>query len=121
MRILRYRIDIVSLMLALAILGVQLAAFFLRLPWFMAIPLIVLTRWTHLVEHNHSHLPISWSRTLDEVFGWVLFLSGGVPLEAYRVFHVQTHHRYANRAADWTSPFAYEGTRFPDRPVNFAY
>lgn len=119
--LLRYSIDVVSVLVVLVTLATQLTAYVLELPWFTVVPIIVLTRWLHLVEHNHSHLPLSHYRSINEALGWLMFLSGGVPLEAYRVFHVQTHHRYTNHAGDWTSPFAYEGARFPDRPVSLPY
>lgn len=120
-RLLRYRIDVLSVLVVVAALAAQLAALLLAMPWFTVLPILVLMRWQHLVAHNHCHLPIFWSRPLNEVLGWAMFLSGGVPLEAYRVFHADTHHRYTHRDGDWTSPFAYQGARFPDRPVGLLH
>ena len=119
--LLRYRIDLVSIALVVGVLALQAVALIVPLPWLTVVPIIVGVRWIHLVEHNHAHLSITRKRSIDEALGWIMFLSGGVPLEAYRIFHVQTHHRYTNKSADWTSPFAYEGAHFPDRPVNFVY
>ncbi len=120
-RLLRYRIDVLSVLVVVAALAAQLAALLLAMPWFTVLPILVLMRWQHLVAHNHCHLPIFWSRPLNEVLGWAMFLSGGVPLEAYRVFHADTHHRYTHRDGDWTSPFSYQGARFPDRPVGLLH
>lgn len=120
-RLFRYRIDVISILVVLLAVGVQLAAFLLKWPWYACVPVILLMRFSHLVEHNHAHLPIFYQPWLNEVLGWITFLNGGCPLEAYRVQHVQTHHKFTNRPGDWTSPFSYEGGRFPDRPVSLFY
>ena len=93
----------------------------LKWPWYTCILVIVLMRWSHLVEHNHSHLPIFHQRWLNEVLGWLTFLNGGIALEFYRLQHVKTHHRYLNDEKDWTSPFLFRGARYPDQPVNWLY
>ncbi len=120
-RVLRHRIDAISVLAVVLALGFQLAAFFLKWPWYAVFPIILLMRWSHLVEHNHAHLPIFHQDWLNEILGWMTFLNGGIALEFYRLQHVRTHHKYTNQEGDWTSPFQFEGCRYPDKPVNYWY
>ncbi|HVF74016.1 MAG TPA: fatty acid desaturase [Acidimicrobiales bacterium] len=76
-------------------------------------------RWAHLAEHNQAHKSVFDGRVCSNLFEMVLTLSTAVPVDLYRAHHVETHHRYDNGPGDWTSPFAYKGARFPDRPVHF--
>ncbi|MCP3980632.1 MAG: fatty acid desaturase [bacterium] len=118
---LRYRVDAISVAAVLAAVGVQLTAFFAQWPWYGLIPIVFLLRWSHLVQHNHAHLGAFRSKTLNEILGWLMFLNDGLPLEFYRIQHVQIHHKYLNDEGDWTSPFAFHGARFPDKPVHPVY
>ncbi len=120
-RLLRFPIDAVSVSLVVLGLGLQVAAYFGGWSWYWFLPIIFGVRWVDLVEHNHAHLPIFYQSPLNELIGWMQFLNGGVPLEIYRLQHVQTHHGYLNKEKDWTSPFCYQGTRYPDRPVSWRY
>jgi fatty acid desaturase len=40
-----------------------------------------------------------------------------VPHPLYRHIHLDIHHRYEHGPEDWTGPFSYAGTVYPDRPV----
>ena len=124
-RIIRYPIDIISVLVVLSTLCLQLLALMLHWPWYAVIPILLMLRQVSLVEHNHAHLTIFPARTANMVLGWLCHLSSGVPLDTYRLHHVVGHHRYNNRfdssGRDWSSIFGFRGTRFPDRPVGKAY
>ena len=116
--LLRYSVDVWSILMVVSVLCVQFAALALDWGWWFLVPLILLLRQTNLVEHNHAHLRIFHSRALNEAFGWMCFLSNGVPLEFYEVHHVDNHHRHNNTDEDWSSIFAFKGCRFPDRAAS---
>lgn len=120
-RILRYRVDIVSVVMVSMVLGLQLAALLLDWSWLLAVPMIVLLRQVNLVEHNHAHLKIFHEPILNDAFGWLCFMSNGVPLEFYEVHHVRNHHCHNNDDQDWSSLFGFRGCRYPDKPISRAY
>ncbi|HVF90601.1 MAG TPA: fatty acid desaturase [Blastocatellia bacterium] len=103
----------------------QLTAYFLSWPWFATLPIMLAVRELHLVEHNHAHLPIFRQAMLNEILGWLCFISNGVPLECYELHHVQNHHRYTQQfndnARDWSSTFGFTGTHYPDKPIGRTY
>ena len=120
-RFLRYRIDAISVAVVVATVGLQFTAYGMALPWYFVIPILFGVRQLHLVEHNHAHLKIFRQSFLNELLGWMCFVSNGFPLECYEMHHVHNHHRYTQRfdgeARDWSSPFGFGGTRYPDQPV----
>src|SRR2546421_7494796 len=124
-RLIRYPIDIVSVGVVLCALSLQVIALVRDWPWYLIFPIFFLLREVNLIEHNHMHLSIFRSRFLNTLLGWMCHLSGGVPLDSYRLHHVTNHHRYNNRfgagGRDWSSLFGFRGTRFPDTPVSKAY
>ena len=124
-RFLRYRIDAVSVAVVVATLGLQLTAYLLAWPWYALLPIVLCVRQLHLVEHNHAHLKIFRQQFLNEVLGWMCFVSNGFPLECYELHHVHNHHRHTQRfdegARDWSSTFGFAGTRHPDQPVSRLY
>jgi fatty acid desaturase len=119
--ILRYRVDLISVLVVFLALGVQFAAYHFSWPWYAEIGVLLLMRQAQLVEHNHAHLPIFKNHWLNEFFGWGLFLNGGIPLEMYRYQHVKVHHGFFGTSQDWTSPFNYQGCKSPNKPVNLFY
>lgn len=123
-RVLRYRIDILSALTVTLVFGVQLAAYFF-FPWYLVIIMPVAIRGLHLVQHNHAHLKIFRYTLLNEMLGWMCFISNGVPLEAYELHHVQNHHRFPQQFEgenkDWSSTFLFEGTSYPDKPMGRLY
>ena len=124
-RIIRYPIDIISLLVVLTTLSLQVWALLNNWPWYAALPILLMLRQVSLVEHNHAHLTIFPSRSANILLGWLCHLSTGVPLNTYRVHHVIYHHRYNNRfdslGRDWSSIYGFRGARLPDRPVGKAY
>ena len=125
LRLFRYPIDAVSVLFVVLALGVQLTAFAFGWPWYSFFLILMLLRQVNLVEHNHSHLRIFCQRFLNELLGWICFLSNGVPLEFYEIHHVRNHHAFNQKfdesEQDWSSLYGFSGTRFPDRPVGRAY
>lgn len=119
--ILRHRSDFLSVVVAVAAFAYQLVACLVAAPLLFLLPVPLLSNWIHLVEHNHVHVPVFRSKRANEVFSWVLSLGTGIPVEGYRYHHVEVHHRYSGTARDWTSPFAYRRSRFPDRPVRLPW
>lgn len=115
--IVRHRCDFMSVAVAVVAFAYQLVACLVAAPLLFLLPVPLLSNWIHLVEHNHVHVPVFRSKVANEVFSWVLSLGTGIPVEGYRYHHVEVHHRYSGTARDWTSPFAYRRSRFPDRPV----
>jgi beta-carotene hydroxylase len=124
-RLIRYPIDIISVVIVLSVLSLQLLALSRNWPWYMVVPILLLVRDVNLIEHNHMHLPIFRSKALNALLGWLCHLSNGVPLDSYKLHHVANHHRYNNRfdatGRDWSSLFGFRGTHFPDRPIGKAY
>lgn len=124
-RLIRYPVDVISVLTVVCTLALQLTALVLDWPWYAVLPMIFLARGVSLVQHNHVHLTVFRSSFLNELLGWMCHLSNGVPLYTYRVHHVLNHHRYNNRfdgeQRDWSSLFGFQGKRYPDRPVSRAY
>lgn len=121
----RYRIDLISAGTVLAVVAVQLVAVLDHWPWYTLAGIILGLRYVSLVEHNHAHTGIFHLSPINEAFGWLCFLSNGIPLEFYRVHHVQNHHalnqRFDEGGTDWSSTFGFQGTRFPDLPIGKFY
>lgn len=123
--LIRHPIDIVSVLTVLCALALQVCALAYHWSWYVIIPVVLLVRQVSIVEHNIVHVPIFWGNFLNALFGWLCQLSNGLPLESYRIHHVANHHRYNNHfdpsARDWSSPFGFRGTRYPDRPIGKLY
>lgn len=123
-RVLRYRIDIFSVLTVVSVFAFQLVGYF-ALPWYLIIVLPVAIRGLHLVEHNHAHLKIFRQNLLNEMLDWIFFISNGVPVECYEMHHVHNHHRFAQQYgtahSDWSSTFGFENTRYPDKPAGRLY
>ncbi len=124
-RFLPYKIDLISILVVVLTFGYQVAGVVLDWSWFLFLPVILGVRSVNLVEHNHSHRGVFAKNWLNEVFGWLCFISNGVALEIYRVHHVSNHHRFNQRfdqdGQDWSSTFGFRGTRFPDKPISRWY
>ncbi len=119
--LLRYSADWTSIVVVVAALTIQFGAYFTSAPWYWCLPVLVSMRWLHLVEHNHAHLPLFHQRWLNEPIGWLMFLNCGCPLDMYREQHVRVHHVHTQGPKDWTSPYAFSGASYPDKPVNYWY
>lgn len=121
----RYRIDVFSVLTVVATFALQLAGYFFAWPWYLIIILPIAIRGLHLVEHNHAHLKIFRQNLLNQVLDWIFFISNGVPVECYEMHHVHNHHRFAQEYSDehrdWSSTFAFENTRYPDKPMGRLY
>ena len=124
-RVIRYPIDIISVLVVLSTLSLQLLALLRDWPWYTVLVILLMLRQVSLVQHNHAHLTIFSTRPANILFGWLCHLSTGVPLNTYRIHHVISHHRYNNRfdpsARDWSSIYGFRGASLPDRPVGKAY
>jgi fatty acid desaturase len=116
--LLRFKVDRWSLLVVVGVLAFQLAAAVLNWSAWLLLPLLIMARQVNLVEHNHAHLRMFHARSLNEVLGWMCFMSNGVPLEFYEVHHVKNHHTHNNGSGDWSSIFAFSGCRYPDKPVS---
>lgn len=123
--ILHHRIDAVPVVVVISVVFLQTLAVIDRWPLYAAVIIMPFIRHVSLTEHNLAHLSIFRRYWLNECFGWLCFLSNGIPLEFYRIHHVGNHHRYNQRLdgpeEDWSSTFGFRGTRFPDRPIGKAY
>lgn len=124
-RIIRYPIDIISVLVVLSTLSLQLFALLHDWPWYTVLLILFMLRQVSLVEHNHAHLTIFSMKSANILLGWLCHLSSGVPLNTYRVHHVISHHRFNNRfdstGRDWSSLYGFRGARLPDRPVGKMY
>lgn len=124
-RILRYRIDVLSVLTVALVFAFQLTGYFFALPWYLIVILPVAIRGLHLVEHNHAHLKIFRQNLLNDLLGWIFFVSNGVPLECYEMHHVHNHHlcpqQFGGAQSDWSSTFGFENTTYPDKPMGRAY
>jgi fatty acid desaturase len=123
--IIRYPIDIISVAVVLATVGLQFAAYYRGWGWYMLPVIMIGVRSLHLVEHNHTHLRIFRQTFLNEILGYFMYASNGVPVEIYDLQHVRNHHRYAQefggRDFDWSSTFGFQGCEAPGKPVNRFY
>ncbi len=119
--ILRYRVDFVSVLLVCLAVCLQTAAVLLHLPAWFLILVLPMMRFVHLVEHNHSHLGVFRSRSLNAILGTLCQLSCGTPLEFYRLHHVKNHHVYNQGDQDWSSLYTFSNASYPERPVGKAY
>jgi len=120
-KILRYKIDIFSVIAVIVAVTTQFFAFWYRWPWYTLPLIIILMRTAHLAEHNHAHLSFFYNPFLNEFTGWLMFLNCGIPLQSYREQHIKVHHACFGTPKDWTSPWDYKGTDFPGRPINKYY
>jgi beta-carotene hydroxylase len=122
---LRYRADALSVASVVLVLGLQITGVLMNWPAYAVVAILVLVRLVNLVEHNHAHIPIFHRASLNELLGWMCFLSNGVPLEFYEVHHVRNHHRFNQKVGatehDWSSLYDFAGAHYPDKPVGLAY
>jgi beta-carotene hydroxylase len=122
---LRYRADALSVASVVVVLSLQITGVIMNWPAYAFVIILVLVRQVNLVEHNHAHIPIFRRESLNELLGWMCFLSNGVPLEFYEVHHVRNHHRFNQKVApaghDWSSLYGFTGAQYPDKPVGLAY
>jgi beta-carotene hydroxylase len=123
--VLRYRVDAFSVASVAIVLGLQITGVVMDWPAYLVVVFLLLVRQVNLVEHNHVHIRMFHGDFLNELLGWMCFLSNGVPLEFYEVHHVRNHHRFNQKVdatgQDWSSLYAFSGTHFPDKPVGLAY
>lgn len=120
MAVLRYRIDVFSVVAVLLTVSLQITAVVDGWsPWAL-VPIMIGCRQCALVQHNHAHLRIFRMRALNELLGDLAACAMGVPLVFYEAHHVINHHRHyrdTQGTEDWSSPYGYSGCRYPDRPV----
>jgi beta-carotene hydroxylase len=126
-KILRYSIDVISVAVVVGTVAVQFTAYYYAWAWY-TLPIILLgVRALHLIEHNHTHLRIFRQNFLNEILGYLFFISNGVAVDGYYIYHVQNHHRYAQKWGgkdkdyDWSSTFGFHGCSYPDKPMNRIY
>lgn len=124
-RTLRYKIDVLAVLTVLLTVSLQVCSVLRGWPWYALFPIIVLVRQVSIIQHNHAHLGIFYSRFLNEMMGRLCSLSNGVLAEFYELHHVRNHHpfnqRFTGAQQDWSSLYAFKGTHFPDRPVGQLY
>ena len=118
MTVLDRRIDAVSVAVVVGVVATQVTLVVVVAPLWAVFAVLVPLRQLFLVEHNHVHRPIFVARAANAGFDTMLLLAGGIPPDFYRLQHVRNHHRYNNAAGDWTSPFRFRNTRYPDRPCS---
>ena len=116
--LLKRRVDAILLVTLACFMVVQAMCYFRLFPLLAVIPLIVFARWAHLVLHSHSHSPIFVRPAYNAGLDVALTVATGMPPALYKAHHVDTHHRYNNSPNDWTGPFSFKGSSFPDRPVH---
>jgi len=123
--IIRYPIDIISVAVVLATVSAQFIAYYQGWPWYTLFFIMIGVRSLHLIEHNHTHLRIFRPTFLNEMLGYLFFISNGVGVEGYELHHARNHHRFAQqwgeKGQDWSSTFGFEDCQYPDKPVNAVY
>jgi fatty acid desaturase len=124
-RVLRYRIDLIAVFTVLLTVSLQVCGVIFGWRWYLLFPFVLLVRQVTIIQHNHAHLRIFYSRFLNESLGRLCSLSNGVLAEFYELHHVKNHHpfnqRFVGDKQDWSSLYAFKGTRFPDQPVGQVY
>lgn len=130
--LLRYRADRITVVLVPLAVLVQFALYlaFQPLWWEVIVMLglmITLLRPVDLIEHNVAHVPLFHHQyqKLEEFYELMMAVGTAMPMELYRVQHVQTHHHFTKFGADlthdWSGPFSYSGTRPPWHPSHWRY
>lgn len=122
---LRHKIDIIAIITVVLTVGLQVCGVIFALRWFFIFPTILLVRQVSIIQHNHAHLGIFYSRILNGFLGRLCSFSNGVLPEFYELHHVRNHHPYnqqfTGEKRDWSSLYAFKGANFPDKPVGQLY
>jgi len=105
---LRYRADrqtIAYMLIATALLVWQWSLPELSVPLFLWAGFMAVT--ITVIAHNHNHLGIWKSRTLNIVTDYWLTLLYGFPAFAWIPTHNMNHHKFNNRVGDYTVTYRY--------------
>ncbi len=84
--------------------------------WWYAVPLywlvlplsVTMVFILFTIKHNHIHVPVFTSKTLNSIYDYVLdILTGNTVHDAY-IIHIANHHKETNKHRDWgnTEKFA---------------
>jgi hypothetical protein len=73
-RIIRYPVDLISVLVVLSTVSLQVFAVIRNWPWYAVILIVLLLRQVSLVEHNHAHLTIFTARFSNILLGWLCHL-----------------------------------------------
>jgi fatty acid desaturase len=107
-RWLRYRADYRSLLFVVLTLALLLVPVFVRLPVAVWPAWILLTSLRCFsvcaINHNHVHIPVFTSRTLNAILGIVLTFARGHTSAGVIVSHNFNHHRHNGSVHDWIRP-----------------
>jgi fatty acid desaturase len=115
----RRQLDYAVVLIAITISSIQVFVAQGGLPHGLGILLVVaVLRWSHLAQHSHAHTPIFGSKRPNEIFDIVIMTQTAMPAEMYRVHHILIHHKLNNRPNDWTGPFSFSGSVYPDCPTS---
>ena len=99
---LKYTADIKTLIflsLATALLFIQWSVGFNVFLYFAALYLAVTVA---VIAHNHNHVPIWKSETLNHITDYWITLFYGFPAFAWTPTHNKNHHKFNNRTGDYT-------------------
>ncbi|MBX2814003.1 MAG: fatty acid desaturase [Myxococcales bacterium] len=122
----RHHVDFISLVLVVFVAMLQGYLAVWQTHAALALPIIIIgARFVTLVQHNHAHLPVFRLRLANDVFGYICTLVSGFPSEAFKIHHFN-HHANSDRPQegkrrDWSSPYAFRRSSFPNKPVSKAY
>lgn len=93
----RQRADIAPALVILAVLGVQLSAFFflesLSALFAVMVALLLFSACPGSISHNHHHYPTFRYQWMNRIYEVILFLQTGVPPFAWTIHHNIGHHR----------------------------
>lgn len=102
---LRYKADIRTLIFVAGYFGIATATWLMMpLPWYYAIPLILvncmMSFFCATIVHNTIHCPMFRNRNANKVMQLVLSFTYGHPVSAYVPGHNFSHHKYTQTAKD---------------------
>lgn len=104
----RYEVDKRSILFVLATLFFLLVPLFVDIPAFLVVPWIVVASLFSfsacVINHNHVHLPIFYSRRLNFIFNLLLTLAKGHTSSTVIIPHNMNHHVHNGSSLDWIRP-----------------
>jgi len=100
---LKYRIDFFVLLYVLLLVGIKISLWLMVSGWLIPSILISSLASFYLltIRHNHSHLPIFKSKSLNLTLDFLFNVFGGFSSHSIRIIHNINHHSTINTVDDW--------------------
>jgi beta-carotene hydroxylase len=106
--VLKYKADIKSLLFLSFATSILFVQWIYGFHWLLAIqiPVYILALYFEItvavIAHNHNHVPMWKSKTLNHITDYWITLFYGFPAFAWTPTHNKNHHKFNNREGDYT-------------------